>query len=89
MLKIKDPRVVKTYLDILHAECSKGNIYELMDNLHSRMIPGILMIQSMVQEFEYRDKAIDIKVAFCEKSCRKFCSGTVPWLPAYKKRTYN
>ena len=84
-LKIKDPRVVDKYLNMLHKECTDNKLYELMDTLHSKVVPGNPLPPTLIKEFETLDRDIDTNMAKCEEKCRKLQCGAVPWSPTYRK----
>ena len=84
-LKMKDPCVVDIYLDILHEECLKEDLYTRMNYIHVNMTtPLSPNLQS------YYEEVVDIlvsKMQLAEFKCRKIHTSRVPWFYVYKKPT--
>ena len=82
-LKMKDPRCVKRYNDMLHNDCEKEHMYQRMDTLHST-VSDPMTVQQM-EEYEFLDAKLCKMMDNAELKCRKLNVGTVHWSPTYKR----
>ena len=84
-LKLRDPRVVDRYKEILHARSIESNTYQTMDSIHKRTV--FPLSQQLAEEYETLDTLICSSMDYAEKKCRQLHMGAVPFSPAYKAAT--
>ena len=65
-LKMKDPRVVKKYQDILHQECLKEDLYNRMNFIHDNLTDPLP--QYLQDEYEVIDSIIQTKMILAKKN---------------------
>ena len=82
-IKIKDPRRVNKYCEILHQLCDKEQIYNRMNHLHQHASNPLS--DEMMAEYEHIDEKLCSLMEKAESKCRKLHMGKVSWSPAYKK----
>ena len=82
-LKMRDPRVVNKYLDWLHKEFVKEDLYYRMDKLHG--LNSTPLSKIMVTEYEELVTIFNELAKLSEERCRKLRCGEIPWSPTYKK----
>lgn len=82
-LKTSDPRIRRKYTRTLHKSLEKENVYEKMTTLQASMQQGILPTDLI--RFKELDSIINSAMRTAERSCRKLCTGIIPWSPMYQK----
>ena len=80
-LKMKDPRVVKKYQDILHQECVNEDLYNRMNHIHENLTDPLPL--NLQDEYENIDSILQSKMIMAEKKCRRLKTGCNSWSPAY------
>jgi len=81
-LKLRDPRVVARYQNLLHSSLSKKNAYARMDSIHRRTV--FPLPDLVAKEYEQLDKEICDSMDYAERKCRVLHTGGVKFSPAYK-----
>ena len=79
-LKMKDPRVVKKYLEVLNKFYIKHKLFKKVNHLNALPITYPLLQQTaLLYEEVDRIRVQGMKLA--EKKCRKLHGGKIPWSP--------
>ena len=82
-LKLKDPRVVKKYLSLLHSSMIDNDLFHRMDDLHHKSKSNFS--QQSMEEYESIDELVCNLMDEAERNCRKIHAGAITWSPAYKE----
>jgi len=83
--KLRDPRVVDHYKELLHSLSTESNAYQIMDSIHRRTV--FPLSQQLAEEYETLDTHICSSMDYAEKKCRNLHMGAVPFSLAYKAAT--
>ena len=82
-LKIKDPRCIQRYNELLDQACELAHLYYKMDTLHQAATDP--MTEQQQKEYEELDSQICKLMEDAELKCRRLCVGNVAWSPTYKE----
>ena len=84
-LKLKDPRVVKRYLEILTKYFDEKGVFKKVRSLQESWNPGLPLTRAQAKEYEDIDMLREKGMLYAEKKCRKLRTGKTPWSPALQR----
>ncbi len=80
-LKLKDPRIVNKYLNLLKAFTEKHNLNDRINTLFASITPNQPLSKKQSKEYENIDKIREAAMKYAEKNCRHLYMGGVRWSP--------
>ena len=84
-LKLKDPRVVKRYLEILTKYFDEKGVFKKVRSLQESWNPGLPLTRAQAKEYKDIDTLREKGMLYAEKKCRKLQTGKTPWSPALQR----
>ena len=81
-LKMKDPRIVKTYTESLNAYLTDNGFFSRLAHLSQEYT--VPLTPNQEKEYEKLDIIRQIGMTKAEKNCRKLCLGRYQWSPIFQ-----